>query len=120
MKKFLFCVSSFSRMVENEINRKRATNIAKREQAREEKEKMHVQQVKANRERHNLRLHTNVRSKTDVIRRLELLPSNRQLIRETIKYRRRAEKLEKEGRVDLKFLQKARFEMSNIRLKFSL
>ena len=98
------------------MERKRKEAIHAKETARNAREKARIDKIKsATRQR----VHSSIRSRNDVLRRLDLLPSNRQLLRQTVKYRRNLAALE-EVKVDLEFLQNVRREIVGDKIKFSL
>lgn len=98
------------------MERKREEAIHAKETARNAREKSRIDKIKsATRQR----VHSSIRSRNDVLRRLDLLPSNRQLLRQIVKYRRNLAALE-EVKVDLEFLQNVRGEIVGDKIKFSL
>jgi hypothetical protein len=91
-------------------------NIQKIEAERNKREQARIQQIKSSKERHNLRAtsHHGIRSRNDVIRRLDQIAPNRVILREMIKYKRRIEAMNSKNhnvKISLDDLQQVRTEI---------
>lgn len=89
------------------LEEQRAKNIAAREAERNRKELVRVQQIRARKERHNLGALSNqgIKTRNDVLRRLNQLATNRAFVREMIKYKRKIIEIKKAPTLSLSDLQ---------------
>jgi hypothetical protein len=89
------------------LEERRAKNIAAREAERNRKELLRVQQIRAGKERHNLRALSNqgIKTRNDVLRRLDQLATNRAFLREMIKYKRKIIEINNAPKLSLSDLQ---------------
>jgi hypothetical protein len=100
----------------HDIETKREQAILAKEQGRIARERVRVANIKsATRQR----VHSTIKSKNDILRRLDLLPSNRELLRGIVKYKRRMDQLDS-VEVNLEVLQDCRGMITGDKIKFSL
>jgi hypothetical protein len=100
----------------HDIEAKREQAILAKEQGRIARERVRVDKIKsATRQR----VHSTIKSENDILRRLDLLPSNRELLRGIVKYKRRVDQLDS-VEVNLEVLQDCRGMITGDKIKFSL
>ena len=101
------------------VEEKRAKNIAARDAERNRKELARVNQIRASKERHNVRAlsHQSIKSRNDVLRRMDQIATNRTLVREMIKYKRKIDEVKKAPKVSLLDLQSVRSQIISDKIR---